>query len=89
MRKQLPNGGEKRRLAGGEQGCVLTSAMGEKEWEKEASTSLFLFIGRGERAGGSSPARRRHLADGSPEWLDRDARRVPYPRSLTSGPQLE
>jgi hypothetical protein len=51
MQKQSPNGKAKWQLAGSERRCVLTSAMGQKRWEKEALAGFFLFISGGERGG--------------------------------------
>jgi hypothetical protein len=71
MRKESPNGGANRCLAGGEQRVVLTSALGKEVEKEEASAGATLFIGQGERGGGPSPARWCQDAGGLPDWLDR------------------
>jgi hypothetical protein len=49
MRKESPNGGANRRLAGGKWRVVLTLALGKEVAKEEASAGVTHFIGEGER----------------------------------------
>jgi hypothetical protein len=68
MRKESPNGGANRRLAGGEWRVVLTSALGKEVAKEEASAGVTHFIGEGERERGGEPGptHRHQSANGLP-----------------------
>jgi hypothetical protein len=51
MREELPNGGAKQWLTGGEWVAVAYLGDGENGEKEEAVASIFLFIVRGEREG--------------------------------------
>jgi hypothetical protein len=51
VHEELPNGGAKRWLAGGERRCVLTSTLVKRATERQASPGVSLFIGEGVREG--------------------------------------
>jgi hypothetical protein len=87
MRKESPNGGANRQLAGDEGVAVAHLNIRKKSAERGKLWPGTPFIGEGERGGVRGPTRRWRSANSLPVRRGYDARWLPYPRSLTGGPR--